>query len=275
MVEGERKRLLRRVLAAKLFGAIMLLSLVRGAQAQGVLVDIGFNDIETGFTTITFSGINANVQTENVFGAYSNGTDPLGQSGNALIITPISDPVIEFNNYHVENRTASILRSMTFRMPQYLSGPDRTRLGFIKTVDTFGIGSNSANFEVEFSDFIGIYDGDALTFHGSEVYSTLHFFQGAGAAQINAAQVNTSPTGVFHFYAGYPAAQGGLTQFFTDIVPDSTNISSTPNTGGYRFNPLGNPSGGIVSLSVAPEPGSLVLGTLGLLGLPVVLRRRR
>lgn len=248
----------------------MLLSLVRGAQAQGVLVDIGFYDSELGFNTVTFSGANANVQTENVFGAYLNGNNPLGQSGNALIITPISDPVIEFNNYRVQNLTQTTLLSMTFRMPQYLSGPDRTRLGFIKTVDTFGLGSNNSNFDFEFSDFIGIYDGDAGNFHGFEVYSTLHFFKGAGSAEITPSDFST-----FHFYAGYPAAQGGLTQFFTDIVPDTVNASSTPNTGGYRFNPLGNPSGGIVALSSAPEPGTIVLGTLGLLGLPVVLRRRR
>lgn len=236
------------------------------SEAQTV-VNIGYHTASGGFQTDTFGGSGGFIDTGNLNAGYTSGLDPLGQSGNAIIVTPVSDPMIHFNSYSMKNLTGATFQSVTFRMPQYSVGdPLRRRLGFIESPGTTGVGSNAANFQVSYQDPIGSYDGDALAFTGAPVYSTIHFYRSGGSALIDPNQ-----TGTFNFHVGYPAAQAGIVRYFMDVVPSILN-SPVQNAGIFNSP---NPSGGILPLASAPEPTTILLSLLGLLGLGGRNRLRR
>lgn len=203
------------------------------------------------------SGINSTV---------TNSTDPSGQGGNAIIVTPISDPVIRFNNILITNGTSGTLRSITLRLPQFgLSDPRRTQLGFIDDESAFGFDDSSNPFFVRFLDPIGNYDGDYLPYAGLPLYSTLHFYQGQGNASLDALA-----GGRFSFSAAYPNTAGALS-FLGDTAGGDSG-GSLPNQ--TQFNTPSNPGGGILALGTAPEASCLALIAVGLLPFARVLRRR-
>ena len=229
------------------------------------------------FTTSPYYGSgNGFINTGNINGGYV-GASGTGQTGDAIIVTPISDPVIHFNNYSLTNTDSTFrtITSVTFRLPQYApTDPNYRKLGFLDTrgtaFGTYGVGSSA--FTVEYFDPItpdlvtgGTYNGDGpLAFQGLPLYSTVHFWGG----EIFAAQ-----TGGFSFYAGYPATNG-LTSFLMDVVPGfDMTPTSTPNT--TFFNTAANPGGGIVSTAVTPELSGAALFVPALLPVALLARRRR
>jgi PEP-CTERM motif len=250
-------------------------ALCGAAQAQ-TRVDIGYyNRGLSSFTTGSFSGANSFVDTGTISAGYLSPSDATGRSGNSIIVTPIADPVVRFNEYDTLNLTTDSFVSVTFHMPQYPEGhPFRSQLGFVEATSPLGTRGrvfDEGDFVYAYSGFLGFYDGEDTNFIGNSVYSTLHFYQPSGTPALDPGE-----RGLFDFYATYPATQG-TTTFYMDVAPSTRNDTSDPNESGFRFNPTGNPGGGIVPLvgsASAPEPGTQVLGVLGLVTL-LGLRRRR
>ncbi|MBB6052683.1 hypothetical protein [Armatimonas rosea] len=229
-------------------------------------VSVGYFDLGSeGFVNTTYHGsgngfINLGTINSSFLGA---GT---GQTGDAIIVTPISDPVLHFNTYNLYNFNLQTITSVTFRLPQYApTDPNYRKLGFLDTgATTFGIG-NAGAFNVSYADpLTGTYNGDGpLAFQNLPVYSTLHFWGGG---------ITNNTTGNFSFYAAYPATNG-LTAFIMDVAPGFGTPSSTPNT--TFFNTATNPSGGIVPAAVTPELPGAALFVPALLPVVLVARRRR
>ena len=195
----------------------------------------------------------------------SESTDPSGQSGNAIIVTPISDPVIRFDGININNGTSAAIHSITLRLPQFgLSDPRRTQLGFIDDANTFGFDDSNNAFFVRFLDPLGTYTGDYTPFVGRPIYSTLHFYQGQGNAILD-----VLAGGKFSYSAAYPNTAGSLA-FYADTV-GGTSGGSAPNP--TQFNTPGNPGGGIQVLGTAPEASCVALVLVGLLPLGIFLRR--
>lgn len=236
----------------------------------------GYDDLGFQTSNIGDSTLDGFINTGPIQATYFNPSDPTGQSGNGIIVTPIPDPVLHFDTFNFTNITHTSYTSMTFRLPQYTpSDPDYLtnyrKLGFLKTAGgtTYGR-KGSQNFNVEFLDpIVGTYDGEAAAFVGMELYSTLHFWGGSGVA------IGNQQLAEFSFFAAYPAAShsGPLNAFFMDVVPGTEPIATAaPNP--TLFNTPGNPGGGIrIVPAAAPEPTPLALCVLGLVGLAV--RRRR
>ena len=184
--------------------------------------------------------------------------------------------MVRFNEYDTTNLTTDSFLSMTFHTPQYPEGhPFRSQLGFVEVSSPLGVRGrvhDESDFMYAYSGFLGFYDGEDANFLGAPVYSTLHFHQFSGSPILDPGE-----RGIFDFYVAYPATQGA-TSFYMDVVPSDSNESSSPNESGYRFNPTSNPGGGIVAGpgagASAPEPGTLVLGVMGLMGMAGLRRRR-
>ncbi len=248
--------------------ALVSLILLNGVPSQAqTVVEIGYHNSLGSFQTDFFGGSSAFINTGTINAGYTSALDPLGLSGNAIIVTPVSDPMIHFNSYSMTNMTVDTFLSVTLRMPQYSIGdPRRTQLGFLESPFALGVGSNAANFQVAYLDPMGSYNGDALAYTGAPVYSTLHFYQGVGSALIAPGQAGT-----FNFHVGYPAAQAGLVHYFMDVVPGTLNTPA-PNAGIFN---TPNPGGGIMPFAPAPEPATIGLTLLGLLGLGGVRHRCR
>jgi hypothetical protein len=237
-----------------LCGMLCLSTVIGKAQTTSLL--IGFRSPGEGFTSLGYTGINSFVNTGTIgagtFGAGTpSATDTTGQGGNSIIVTPIQDPVIHFNNLQITNEsTLNTFGSVTLRIPQYPAGdPRRTQLGFVQTTTT-GVGSNGLNFTVAFSDPVGNYNGDYLPFAGLPLYSTIHFH--------SAGLIAPTQAGVFNLYAAYPAGSGG-TSYYMDVVGDTTS-SPTPLV--TFFNTITNPGGGIIAAAI-PEPSVLGLCLIG------------
>jgi hypothetical protein len=239
--------------------------------------DAGEEGYKSGFKNGTYSGSgNGFINTGNINGGYT-GASGTGQTGDAIIVTPISDPVIHFNNYYLTNTDAAnrTITSVTFRLPQYApTDPNYRKLGFLDTrLTAFGTyGSGNSPFTVEYSDPItpdpitgNTYNGDGpLGFQGLPLYSTIHFWGG---------EILASQFGNFSFYAGYPASNG-TTSFIMDVVPGfDMTPTSTPNT--TFFNTAANPAGGIVPAAVTPELSGAALFVPALLPVALIARRRR
>lgn len=231
--------------------------------------EIGFYNGDN-YKSSTYVGENAYIDTEDernsgVNSTVTDSTDTSGQSGNAIIVTPIADPVIRFSNISITNGTSAAIHSITLRLPQFgLSDPRRTQLGFINDEGTFGFDDSNNPFFVRFLDPIGNYDGDYTPYVGLPIYSTLHFYQGQGNATLD-----VLAGGRFSFSAAYPNTAGTMA-FFGDTV-GGTSGSNLPNQ--TQFNTPGNPGGGIRVLGTAPEASCLALMVVGLLPLALVIRR--
>ncbi|WP_309710544.1 PEP-CTERM sorting domain-containing protein [Armatimonas sp.] len=265
----------------KLFVVALAFWLVAGSAQAQTRVDIGYYNRGLGsFKTDPFTGADGFVDTGNIEAGYLSASDASGRSGNAIIVTPIADPVVRFNEYDMTNLTTNSYTSVTFHTPQYPDGHAfRSQLGFVEVSSPLGVRGrvhDDGPFVVAYSGFLGVYDGEDVNFVGSSVYSTLHFYQLDPLAGIPT--LDPGERGIFDFYVAYPATQG-TTSFYMDVVPSISNNGSDPNESGYRFNPNSNPGGGIVALGgggSAPEPGTLALGALGVATLAGLgLRRRR
>lgn len=195
-----------------------------------------------------------------------------GSSGNAIIVTPVSDPVIRFD-LDLWNTGSNPLKEVTFKLPV---DPARPRqLGYLDPgYITEGLGTGSyggKNFLFEFLNPTvpgnNGYDGEVTSFLGVPVYSTLRFY--SNPSDPNGAQIDPGTKGHFHFYGAYPLVDpnGPLIDYYADTLSTDSSGKQTA----LVFNPPTQPSGGIHPHAI-PEPGTLVLGALGLFGL--LLRRR-
>ena len=194
-----------------------------------------------------------------------------GSAGNAIIVTPISDPVIHFD-VDLWNSGIAPLKEVVFHLPVSAAHPHQ--LGYLNpgyNTEGFGTGGFNAgkNFLFEFSNPVtpggNSYDGDAAAFHGVPVYSTLRFFSNP----TDPGQMDPGTNGHFHFYGAYPLNdRNAPLVYYADALSTDTNGHTTPTV----FNTPCDPSGGIRPRSI-PEPATLSLGALGIMGL--LLRRRR
>jgi hypothetical protein len=267
-------RLLGRVGVVALGIALGLVAVSKVAQAQVTSANIGYLG-ESGFTDDLFTGSGSFIDTADSFNIdldYTDNIDPIGngQHGNTIIVTPIVDPVIYFNNLSLINNSGSTLLSVTFRLPTFstpgqLGFVDPTALGLPAT----GFGSNAHAFTVTYIDPIGTYSGDytAFTVPTSPVpiplYSAIHFSQNLGTAEIADLGV-----GNFSLYGAFPAPTApGALSFFMDISASATNGSTTPNA-------PGTPGPKIVVNVSAPEPATVALAGIGIIAGLLIARRR-
>lgn len=203
---------------------------------------------------------------------HSGAASPDGSAGNAIIVTPISDPVIQFD-IDLWNTSTAPLKEVVFTLPVDPSRP--RQLGYLNPgyiTEGRGTGGYSGkNFLFEFLNPVvpgnNGYDGDAAAFHGVPVFSTLRFYSDPNDPA--GAQIDPNTYGHFHFFGAYPAndPSGPLVDYFADAVSTDVNGKTTP----VVFNTQAQPNGGIRPRAI-PEPSTLALGALGLVGL---LRRRR
>jgi len=195
-----------------------------------------------------------------------------GSAGNAIIVTPVSDPVIRFD-LDLWNTGTSPLKEVTFQLPVDPAHP--RQLGYLDPgyiTEGFGTGSyGGKNFLFQFLNPTvpgnNGYDGDATAFLGAPVYSTLRFY--SDPSDPKGAQIDPGTLGHFHFFGAYPLTDpnGPVIDYYADTLSTDSNGKQTA----VVFNPPTQPSGGIRPRTI-PEPGTLVLGVLGLMGL--LLRRR-
>lgn len=254
-------------LTFRLLAALPILLIGTATQAQTAATIGTFNGGTFGTSTYTGSGafINTNAPGNAPVDQWVTGSSNTGgQTGNAIIVTPVSDPVIYFNAIKITNATSNPLLSLTLRLPQFgLGDPRRTQLGFFDLPTTALKTAGGSLFSVSFFDPIGAYDGDYVPYHGKTLYSTIHFYQGTGSAKLD-----PFGQGYLSYTAAYPN-EPSLT-FKMDNSP-GTGGTSAPNT--TLFNTPSNPGGGI--RAVTPEaPGVLQL-LPGLLPVAYVLKRRR
>jgi hypothetical protein len=255
------------------FGIALGLVAVSGvAQAQITTANIGYRD-ESGFVTNPFDGAGAFINTATsgtVSTNYFGNTDPVGngQHGNTIIVTPIVDPVIYFNNLNFVNYSGSTLVSVTFRLANTIPGQlgfvDPTALGNPAYPSAKANGSNGNAFTVTYSDFLAPYSGDFAAFSGQPTYSTIHFSQNGGGAEI----ADMGGVGNFFLYGAFPAPTiPGGTSFFMDISASATNGTTAPNA-------PGTPGAQIVVNASAPEPATLALAGIGIIAGLLIARRR-
>jgi len=255
-------RLFPRVIATLSF---LLIGTATKAQT---LVNIGSFDGE-GFSTSSFTGSGAYINTTSPgnpsLGQWiTNSNNTSGEAGNAIIVTPVSDPVIFFNGISVINGTGQPLLSLTLRLPKFASGDSRrTQLGFFDLASTEFKDNTGALFSVRYLDPIGAYDGDYVPYHGKTIYSTIHFYQGGGTAKLNPFTL-----GSLSYSAAYPNTPN-LSFLMDNSI--GTGGTSTPNP--TLFNTDSNPGGGI--RAVTPEAPGVVQLLPGLLPLAYVLKRRQ
>jgi hypothetical protein len=212
----------RRVLGV--VAAVLLLSGTARAQTQA---DITYNKDVGGIGTLV---------TESFFGAACR--IPLSLSffqdtliGPTCIVTPVSDPVLEFQTFNLRNATGDPITSVEFSVtPLPIGDPRRNSFGFINALPTDGTGTGGGLFTVTFSGPLGLYNGDAAFYTGQPIFSSVRFS--------SSAYIAPNDIGTFHLLAGIPSPSA---------APLGTN---------YTIN---------VSAQSAPEPGTLLQLMLGAL----------
>lgn len=237
----------------------------------------------TAYVNNLFSGTDAFINTRTfpntgIAHHITNSTNENGRTGNAIIVTPISDPVIFFDSISIVNTSGSPIRSITLRLPQIADDPSdplyafRRQLGFINDGYARGTDADGDNFFINYLDPVDLsmgYNGDYLPYTNVQLYSTLRFYKGP----LGAAEINDLSSGTFSFTAAFPNTEG-TQSFVTDTVPRFSE-QSTANETDFLFNTSSNRRGGIRLSTVTPEVPGMVQLLVGLLPVAYVLKRQR
>jgi hypothetical protein len=231
-----------RAIAALLLATTVCLPLSAYAQRLGE-VDVTYRDRFGSLSTATFgtepNGSGPNLAQGDIWSSYLDNTSPDGSSGNAIIVTPVVDPILDLITV-MRNDTSEVWTEFYFTLP------DVPGIGFFNYQNP-NPPFNTPTTGGRFSDFEFLLPNGTLADDGTG----------------NSRQLYRE----IRFYSTQPG--------FTGILPGENNVfrwvaffPDPPPSGPVPYPTAVRPNG-------IPEPSATALGLSVLLPLAVVRLRRR